>query len=186
MGYLRGDYLRGDGHYMRGDPGIFGDIWGGIKGAVGGFVSGGPLGAIGGALRGSGIIKPSAPRQLQAPGQLPPIMAPTSTTSIGPGGSVFKRTEYGVQTQGMPAMGAACEDGCPKGYHLNKSSYFTREGFVAAGTKCVKNRRMNVVNPKALRRGIRRAKGAVKLLKKSAGSMGYSVVAKRAPKMRKR
>jgi len=51
MAYLqsyRGDYLAA----YRGDPGLFGNIFKGIKGAVGGFIRGGPISAIGGAVRG--------------------------------------------------------------------------------------------------------------------------------------
>jgi hypothetical protein len=62
-----------------------------------------------------------------------------------PGGST------GLVVQGSPTLG------CPSGYHPNKSSYFLRDGtFVPAGSKCVKNRRRDPLNPKALRRSIER------------------------------
>lgn len=38
-----------------------------------------------------------------------------------------------------------------------------------------KRRRMNVANPKALRRAIRRSKGFLKLARKAVGPLGYSV-----------
>jgi len=42
---------------------------------------------------------------------------------------------------------------CPSGYHLNTSSYFLKSGeFVPARSKCVKNRRRNPLNPRALSR----------------------------------
>lgn len=193
-----GDYYRGD--YYRGD--IWSTIGGAVKkaagavvGGVSGFISGGPLGAIKGGLTGAGILKSSAPpANVAVMGTaLAPLPPQTTFGGVSIGGERgirvgVERAAY-VTSTGMSSSAPMMsnQDGCPKGYHRNKSDYWTKsEGFVAAGSKCVRNRRMNVVNPRALRRGIRRAKGAVKLLRKSAGSMGYSVVAKRAPKMRKR
>lgn len=186
-----GDYYRGD--YYRGDPFLgglvkgLGKVVGGVAKTVGGFVPG-PGGAV---LRAAGGLL--APTKL--PGPLPlqgtaiaplPPMPVTRTPGLRgamqrllPGGA----TGYEVSPSELLA---GMSDGCPKGYHRNKAGYYTAAGYVPAGSKCVKNRRMNVVNPRALRRGIRRAKGAVKLLRKAASGMGYSVVSKRAPKMRKR
>src|SRR5262249_12265135 len=50
---------------------------------------------------------------------------------------------------GSPAPGAVpvCTI---KGYHFNKRGYFTKAGFVPAHSKCVKNRRRNPLNPRAL------------------------------------
>jgi hypothetical protein len=50
--------------------------------------------------------------------------------------------------------------GCPKGYHANKSSYYLMDGsFVEKGTRCVKNRRRNPMNARALSRAISRVDG---------------------------
>jgi len=46
--------------------------------------------------------------------------------------------------------------GCPSGFHPNKSSYMTQAGFVAAGSKCVRNRRRNLSNGRANTRALRR------------------------------
>lgn len=52
--------------------------------------------------------------------------------------------------------------GCPSGYHPNKSSYYRQmpDGsgviHIPKGTVCVKNRRRNPMNPKALRRAVSR------------------------------
>jgi len=46
--------------------------------------------------------------------------------------------------------------GCPKGSHLNRSSYMTMAGFVEKGTKCVSNRRRNLSNGRANTRALRR------------------------------
>lgn len=61
---------------------------------------------------------------------------------------------------------------CPKGYRLNKSSYFLKNGtFVPEGTKCVKYRRRNFANGRALRRSIGRVKGFESLVKSSRKSL---------------
>jgi hypothetical protein len=55
----------------------------------------------------------------------------------------------------------------PSGYHWNKSDYFLMDGtFVPKGTKIVKNRRRNSLNPRALDRAIGRVSGAKKASKK--------------------
>lgn len=54
---------------------------------------------------------------------------------------------------------------CPPGYHLNKTTYMTRQGIVPQGTRCVRNRRMNPTNPRALARAIRRGDAFVRLAK---------------------
>jgi len=62
----------------------------------------------------------------------------------------------GVMT--VPQNGAAMMNGCcPVGYHPDKRT----------GTKCVKNRRMNVANARALRRSMRRVSGFEKLAKRT-------------------
>jgi hypothetical protein len=62
--------------------------------------------------------------------------------------------------------------------HWNKSTYVIRGGgtsrwgpagqltVIPKGTQAVPNRRMNVANPRALRRGLRRLRGFAKLAKK--------------------
>lgn len=47
-------------------------------------------------------------------------------------------------------------NGCPSGWHPNKSDYHTASGFVAQGTKCVRNRRRNLSNGRANTRALRR------------------------------
>jgi len=57
--------------------------------------------------------------------------------------------------------GGAQGGACPSGWHLNKQD----GAGGAAGTYCVRNRRMNFGNARAARRGVRRLKGARKLLR---------------------
>jgi len=58
----------------------------------------------------------------------------------------------------QPANGAMAVNGCcASGYHLDKRT----------GTKCVRNRRMDVCNARALRRSMRRVSGFEKLAKRT-------------------
>lgn len=182
--YGRGDYYRGD--YYRGDPGILRAI----GGAVRGFVTGGPGGAIVGAV--AGFRRPSAVQgtALAPIPQIPP--PPISQTQIGPGGMIYKRTEYGAEVSGVPMHAPGCPCGtCSlngRRGHFNKSTYVTRGGGTSRwppslmvhpkGSECVPNRRMNVANPRALRRAIRRGRGFLKLARKSASAFGFTVVSR--------
>lgn len=144
-----------------GDPGIFGDIWGGIKGAATGLITGGPLGAIGGALSGSGIIKPPTPT-------LPPLVSPRLPFQQAPvvpkpgTRGAIERFLPGGQTGYQPAV-----TGPPKGYRLNKSGYWLKSGeYVQPESRYVKIRRRNPMNPKALDRAITRITSAKRASKK--------------------
>lgn len=186
-------------------------IVGTVGGAVKGLVTGGPLGAVTGGLGGlatsTGIIKtPAISRAVpitpvlrgatQAPirqtGQaMPGTGVQVQLPSVGAGGinlGGFQAGSFGPMTGGGTPMVAApngqlCQ---VKGYHLNKSGYFTRQGYVPAGTACVKNRRMNPLNPRAASRAMRRLDGfsraarcvekqLVKMARKNVGrGGGYS------------
>jgi len=132
---------------VQGDPGFFsvlGKIGRGIAGAVGGLIRGGPLGAIGGAVG-----------ALQAQ-QVPiPLSVPSPFRVPVPGIT-------GIVQRGLPGGATGFVDcppggGCPSGFRPNKSAYFLKDGtFVAPGTRCVKSRRINPANGKAVRRAIRR------------------------------
>lgn len=91
---------------------------------------------------GSGFPTPD-PR---TPAPLPDL---TQTGPPGSGDVLFKN--------GRPAT--------PGGYHWNKGTYWTKQGVVFAGTKLVKNRRMNPLNPRALSRAIRRGDTFVRFAK---------------------
>ena len=159
--YMAGDYYRGSG-----DPGIFGSIFGGIKGAVGGFLKGGPLGALGGAIQGA-RGQPAAPAYTQGPLRMIPATAPS-------GGGLFGR----LRTAGQALVPGGVEPGtgCPAGYHADK----------ATGTKCVKNRRMNPGNAKALRRSIRREAAFIGLAKRTLKGSGYTFKRTGVARKRKR
>jgi len=99
------------------------------------------------------VIARAAPiigRGVQAVGRF--IGSPTGRITIGgTAAAELARTFVGGGGAGA----------CPSGSHLNK-----QDGVGGpAGTYCVRNRRMNFGNARAARRGVRRLKGARKLLK---------------------
>jgi len=177
--YGRGDYYRGD-NYSRGDPGLLGSLFKGVVGAVKGFVTGGPIGAVVGA--GKALI----PTRMQIPAIAPPVLMqqPQIGGQIQSGG-LFGGVQ--VQQFGPPIGGAGGQQPVGtmtsqgfipglcgmKGTRPNKSSYFkqipgTMQGqLIPKGSVCVKTRRLNVANPRALRRAIRRMAGFAKLARRS-------------------
>lgn len=186
-------------------------IVGTVGGAVKGLVTGGPLGAITGGLGGlatsTGIIKTASVSRtapitpvlrgaqqipLQTTGRaMPGTGVQVQLPSVGSGGidlGRFSAGSFGPMTGGGTPMvagpnGQLCQ---VKGYHLNKSGYHTAQGYVPAGAKCVKNRRMNPLNPRAASRAMRRLDGfsraarcvekqLVKMARKNVGrGGGYS------------
>jgi len=146
-----GDYRTGGYGYPSGDPGLFSfvgkllkPIWKAVK----------PL--ILPAAIGAGTAVVAAPPA--APPMAPPV----------PGAAAFPGAGYGIPAAvGAFAgsavagyQGAAVAGGvCPAGYHPRKDR---RLPF-----KCVRNRRMNIANPRALRRGMRRVKGFEKLARRT-------------------
>jgi hypothetical protein len=194
MAYYRGDYYRGD--YYRGDPGLFGDIWKGIKKVGGAVVGATPIGAA--VKSGMKLISGGSPGP--AAGSLPMIAPPQVPSGYGiqvggPSGfqfGAFPQYPPGgvppdISSGQVPMVigGRLC---MVKGTRANKSTYITRGGGTSKwprqlivhpkGTECVKPRRLNVANPRALRRAIRRAQGFSKLARRVMSFVG------RAPKGR--
>jgi hypothetical protein len=97
---------------------------------------------LGGIIGGRLPVLPQLP---PAPGGTPPLLP----GRIPPGPMV------------VHPNGACPADPCCRGKHLDK----------ATGTKCVSNRRMNPLNPRALRRAIRRAKGFERFVKSNRKSL---------------
>jgi len=69
---------------------------------------------------------------------------------------------------GSPGFSVCAPNPCCRGQHLNKSRDCAGN---PPGTKCVSNRRMDPLNPKALRRAIRRAKGFERFVKSNRKSL---------------
>ena len=149
-----------------GDPGFLSSLWRGVKKfalpVIGGML-GGPLGAaVGGAVGGG--AKPQAPRM-----QFP--MVPSGTQFVGgvtmPGGASISG---GVMVPGrgrlppFTATGAGVLPGGGRGGQMIPSGYhFAKDG----SGRLVRNRRMNVANPRALRRSMRRVQGFEKLARRT-------------------
>lgn len=143
----RGDYYRGS----RGDPFSVGGILKGIGkvggGILGGLVTGGPIGAIAGGLGGLlGSTLPGGSTPSIIPG-LPPRPTIPGTNIMGAG-----LIDFGLQGPGKPkpGLGGVISRILPGG----DTGYFKRK-------------RMNVTNPRALRRAIRRVSGFGKLVQRS-------------------
>jgi len=127
---------------MRGDPGLF-DI---VKKGLGFVARQTPVGrTIGTAV--------SFGRRFSGGGGRVALPSPRSVPR--PGGFRPPSLSFGPQAQMLQADGAMT-GGCPKGHHPNRSSYHTSEGFVAQGTRCVRNRRRNLSNGRANTRALRR------------------------------
>ena len=170
MSYYQGDYYQGD--YYQGDPFLgtligMGASWLGKKllkkgasqalvastgaGALVGGATGVAAGGIGGALVARGTQ--SLWQKFTDP---PPYMALGRGSQYQP--PTFNVTGPRSATGTMMGAGGACA--CPSGFHPNKTQ--TKMGH-PPGTTCVKNRSMNVANPRALRRSLRRVAGFGKL-----------------------
>lgn len=161
---FRGDY--GHGHY-RGDPGLA-SMFSKITGMVGNILPG-PVGAV---AKFASQATASRPRTtLPSPTAVPRpsstfagVQVRTPISSISVGRTQTQSTSYGVS--GLP-MGAG-SDGCPKGYKLNKTGYFLRDGsYIAPQSKCVRIRTRNMANGKALTRAIKRASGFERMVKRN-------------------
>lgn len=191
--YAAGDYYGGAGGWRRGDPGLFSSIGNFFKGAVH-TVSG-----IAGALLPAPFSAPAkVVNKLTGGGgtvvrsfnPATPTFPPPPSLPIGPGQSQLPMP--------MGAGGALCGT---RGFRANKSTYVTRGGGTSrwpqqlvvhpAGTECVKGRRMNVANPRALRRALRRVAGFGKLasrarrdISRAATAVGVHHRTKKLPRRR--
>jgi len=150
MSYYRGDYYRGD--YYRGDPFI-----GGLLGLAGRAAVG--LGktvlrrgaAAGRAL--AGMRPAQAARTLAREVALPTAVATMTTRAVTGGVSGVLPGGEEVMEPGVPMLMPGAKGMCPPGYHLNKADSMRGP----KGTYCVKNRKMNPLNPRALKRALRRS-----------------------------
>lgn len=141
-----------------GDPGFLSSIWKFARKKIlpiAGRIIGGPVGVAVGAI--GGVAAAGKPRAPAPPAVQPPPGAIGGAVSF-PGGTT-------VSVAGVLPTHAAIGAHAPQGYHLDK----------ATKSRWVKNRRMNVANPRALRKALRRTDGFVKLAKRSLKGTGYAV-----------
>jgi len=142
-----GDYAT---YGYAGDPGWLSSIWKFAKKKVlpiAARVFGGPVGAaIATVATVAGTVaatKPSGPPALPPPGSI--------------GGAVSFPGGTTVSVAGVLPSHAAVGAHAPAGYHLDK----------ATRSRWVRNRRMNIANPRALRKAMRRVQGFEKLAKRT-------------------
>jgi len=142
-----GDYAT---YGYAGDPGFLSSAWKFIKKKVVPLALrtfGGPVGAVvGTALAVGGVVSAGKPSR---PAIAPPPGAIGGAVSF-PGGTT-------VSVAGVLPSHAAIGAHAPAGYHLDK----------ATRSRWVRNRRMNVANPRALRKAMRRVQGFEKLAKRT-------------------
>lgn len=142
----------------RGDPGL----WSDIKGVAKGYLTGGVGGAIS-AIPGIGPqILPA-----QMPGiQINPPFGGQPGAGIQITGPYGLGAEIGVgeMVEGYQALRNGAVNGrLPKGYKWNKTGYFTKGPPVEyhpPGTKMVRIRRRNPLNPRAFDRSLARIESA--------------------------
>ncbi len=154
----QGDYKT---YGYAGDPGFLSSLWKGVK-KVGKFIPG-PIGTafrVAAGISAGGIA-------LSALGGKPPMRTTDPIYGGMPPSPAGQMTRFTPGITGPapivplgPGYAGAPMDGCcPTGYHLRKDKRLP--------AKCVRNRRMNVGNAKALRRGMRRVQGFEKLARRT-------------------
>ena len=152
--------MAGDRGMYAGDPGLFGflgkvvktglgvvsklgiPIASGIAGTVAGFIPGGP-----------GLPGPVTPTVSRFAGPMP--------ISLGQAGRQVPARGVRAMAERAFVGGATGMEVCTTGYRANKSGYWLQDGqYVEPGTVCVRTRRMNPLNPRALSRAMRRIESA--------------------------
>jgi hypothetical protein len=163
----QGDWAR---RGRMGDPGLFsfigkavksvGKAVGGVvKGAVGGLLGGGPVGMVLGGVSGiAGRTSVGAAKLGRSVGSPVPGVGGGGFQMGGGVSAGGFSMGGGISAGGGAAPGTALA--CLTGHHVNRSGYYAHGGYVPAGTACVKNRRMNPLNPRALSRAMRRITSA--------------------------
>lgn len=154
-----------------GDPGLFSFVGKAVKGVTHALGSGlravtrvanvvaNPVGAITHAAQ-SVLGGPHGKALVGVSSRANGLILPGSG-GISLGGGLKVGGGQGVQIGGGLSIGGggAVSPGTA-GYHLNKTGYFLKDGsYVAPGTKMVKNRRRNPLNPRALSRSMYRLAG---------------------------
>jgi len=156
-----------------GDPGWLSSIWKGIK-KIAPTIIGGMIGGVPGALI-AGAGGAAQPRLPAPPGTIGGAISFPGGTTIS---SAYQPMGSGMalvgQRGGRPSLGRMTGppggDVCPTGYHLAKDG----------SGRMVRNRRMNIANPRALRRAMRRVQGFEKLAKRTIQFTRRTKIKKRA------
>ncbi len=170
---------------FQGDPGIFSflrDVVGGAASIAGGIlpgIGGDILTKAGSLISGTNTV---VGRPVSVAAARPTVVAvDASITSafqekfpgkVGPFDlDIFGAGQPGASLSlfgpnGSTAVPAPANGKCMGGFHLNKASYFLKNGTrIEKGTVCVKNRRRNALNDRAASNAIKRLEGARKAIK---------------------
>jgi len=149
-----------------GDPGFLSSLWRGIKKVVPTLIGGAIGGPFGAAVVGALGGKPSPPSQFPLVPQVGGGIPIGGTVSF-PGGMSFsggamipgrgRLPPFTAKGPGVLPAGGRGGPMIPSGYH------FAKDG----SGRLVRNRRMNVANPRALRRSMRRVQGFEKLARRT-------------------
>ncbi len=133
-----------------GDPGWLSAAFGFLKKKVLPLIIGTTRRQVGGAIAGTAVgtaigtaIGPARPPAAPPPGSI--------------GGAISFPGGTSVSVAGVLPSHAAVGAHAPSGYHLDK----------ATKSRWVRNRRMNIANPRALRKAMRRVQGFEKLAKRT-------------------
>lgn len=146
----------------------FGSLFSKVLKGGAGFLSGGPAGAARALIGTTG----QGPRRVPGIGGFIERIVPGGRSGFfdggrgfgGGGGREVRSSIVQEARENTAAMGLVC----PSGETPNKSRYHLKDGtLIEPGTRCVKIRRIDVGNAKALRRSIRRENGFVKLAKRA-------------------
>lgn len=159
MSYYTG---RGDYYSGKGDPGFLSTL-GGIIGTAGKIVGT----VVPGVRTATGIVSSA----LTSTAKPKNIMTPTGMSIPASVPAIPTPGLTGVAQRLVPggASGYQCGSGsCDSGYHLDKT---TR-------SRCVRNRKTNYTNPRALSRATKRLDGFVTVARKAMKSTNYKVVSK--------
>jgi len=136
---------------------------------AGGIIRGGPagFGTPAGFQGGQRGLPPGSRVQFPTPGFIGGVQRflpggstgftnlPEALIPRGPGGiaGLLPGVPGGVTGFAQENGGCPPGDACPKGHHLNRSTYFLKDGtLVVEGTRCVANRRRNPENFRANRK----------------------------------
>jgi len=158
---------------FQGDPGLFGFLGGVAKGALN-IVGASGIPGVSGVAKGLTSIfgnkSGSAKAQQLAAARFGGGTIPGGFWQ-GPGVPTNVRRP-GVLALGqslIPGGETGLGAGCGQGFHPNKSDYFLKTGeYVAKGSRCVRNRKRNPLNPRAFDRALSRIDSANNFKKKLA------------------
>ncbi len=145
------------GPRFAGDPGFFDFVGKAIKGVTGVVSRLGIPGISGAAGLVSGFLGGGRGPGMPGVQQIPLNLMQQGGTPAG----MRKPGLLALGQQMVPGGETGMGAGCGQGYRPNKSGYYVNGGqYVAPGTTCVKRRRMNPLNPRALSKAMRRIESA--------------------------